>query len=55
MIGWSRHTREISGVRCLSGLDNLAVALSSAEILVALLPETPHTINLLDAKALRLR
>ncbi|WP_445489122.1 2-hydroxyacid dehydrogenase [Rhodopseudomonas sp. RCAM05734] len=52
VTGWARHAREIAGVRCLAGADRLPEALATAEILVAILPETPDTINLLDAKRL---
>ncbi|HEY8337657.1 MAG TPA: glyoxylate/hydroxypyruvate reductase A [Tardiphaga sp.] len=54
VTGWARRAREIAGVRCLAGADRLPEALATAEILVAILPETPDTINLLDAERLAL-
>lgn len=52
VTGWSRRPKEIDGVRCLSGADGLAEALSGAAILVLLLPLTPQTENLLNAARL---
>ncbi|QDL90680.1 glyoxylate/hydroxypyruvate reductase A [Paroceanicella profunda] len=54
VVGWSRRAKEIPGVACLSGDDGLEEALARAEILVLLLPLTPSTGNLLDAKRLAL-
>lgn len=52
--GWSRSPRNVAGVRCLAGADSLPQALASAEILVGLLPQTPETIDLLNAERLAL-
>lgn len=52
VTGWSRSLREVAGVRCLSGAAGLEEALSSAEILVTLLPLTEGTTNLLNAARL---
>ncbi|MES2030576.1 MAG: glyoxylate/hydroxypyruvate reductase A [Pseudomonadota bacterium] len=54
VTGWSRSLREVPGVRCLAGTENLPQALASAEILVGLLPQTPETIDLLNAERLAL-
>jgi glyoxylate/hydroxypyruvate reductase A len=54
VTGWSRRAREISGVRCLAGAESLPQALAAAEILVSILPETPDTIDLLNADRLAL-
>lgn len=54
VTGWSRSLREVPGVRCLAGMENLPQALASAEILVGLLPQTPETIDLLNAERLAL-
>ena len=54
VTGWARSPREISGVRCLAGADRLPEALAAAEILVSILPETPDTIDLLNAERLAL-
>lgn len=50
VTGWARSERRITGVRCLTGEDGLARTLSEAEILVLLLPLTPDTHRLLDAR-----
>jgi len=52
VTGWSRAPKEIAGIRCAHGADGLKKALSSAEILVLLLPDTPATENILCAESL---
>ncbi|WP_299717720.1 glyoxylate/hydroxypyruvate reductase A [Tardiphaga sp.] len=54
VTGWARRGREIAGMRCLAGADRLPEALAAAEILVSILPETPDTIDLLNAERLAL-
>ncbi|WP_170445633.1 2-hydroxyacid dehydrogenase [Ruegeria arenilitoris] len=54
VTGWSRSAKDVSGVTCLHGPDGLRVALSQAEILVLLLPETVATENTLNADTLAL-
>lgn len=54
VTGWSRTQKDIAGIRCLSGADGLDRALSNAQILVLLLPDTPATANILDARTLAL-
>ncbi len=54
VTGWSRSPRDVAGVHCLAGADSLPQALASAEILVGLLPQTPETIDLLNAERLAL-
>ncbi|WP_120632456.1 glyoxylate/hydroxypyruvate reductase A [Ruegeria sp. EL01] len=54
VIGWSRTQKEIPGVTCLHGADGLKSALSQAEIVVLLLPDTPATENTMNAKTLAL-
>lgn len=54
VTGWSRSPRDVAGVRCLAGADSLPEALASAEILIGLLPQTPETIDLLNAERLAL-
>jgi glyoxylate/hydroxypyruvate reductase A len=52
--GWSRTPRSIPGIACRSGEEGLAQVLSRAEVLVLLLPATPATANLMDARRLAL-
>ncbi len=54
VIGWSRTAKTIPDVTCLHGTDGLRDALSQADILVLLLPDTPATENTLDAETLAL-
>lgn len=54
--GWSRQPKHLAGVNCLTGESGFNELLAQADILVCLLPLTPHTRGLLDADALaRLR
>ena len=53
VTGWSQSGRPVPGVRSLSG-DALDEALTGADILIALLPDTPDTRGLLDADRLAL-
>ena len=52
VTGWSVTPKDIPGIPCLAGEDGLAQALSGAQIVVMLLPKTPETENLLDARRL---
>lgn len=52
VTGWSRTAREVAGIRCLHG--DVAEALTDAQVVVLLLPNTPATQNVLDARALAL-
>ncbi|MFX0544742.1 2-hydroxyacid dehydrogenase [Roseovarius sp. S1116L3] len=54
VTGWSRSPKNIDGIRCLDGEGGLRKALSTAEILVLLLPKTPETENLLNEQRLAL-
>ncbi|MBI1415779.1 MAG: glyoxylate/hydroxypyruvate reductase A [Limimaricola sp.] len=54
VTGWSRTAHDVPGLTCLHGDAGLARALSTAQILVTLLPLTPDTENLLDARRLAL-
>lgn len=54
VTGWSRTAKEIPNVECLYGEDGLRIALSRAEIVVLLLPDTPATENILNSKTLAL-
>ena len=52
VTGWSRSPKVIEGLTCLSGEAGLKQALSNAAIVVTLLPRTPQTENLLNARTL---
>ena len=52
VTGWSRTAKSVEGLTCLSGEDGLQKALSTAAIVVTLLPKTPETENLLNARTL---
>ncbi|MBU2962059.1 glyoxylate/hydroxypyruvate reductase A [Citreicella sp. C3M06] len=52
VTGWSRSPKQVDGVRCLHGMDQLDKALETAQILVLLLPDTPATTDLLNAERL---
>lgn len=48
--GWSRSVHEIKGVRCFHGEDQRDTFLAESDILICLLPLTPETERLLDAR-----
>lgn len=48
VTGWSRSTKDIPGIRCLSGPDGLQAALTDAQIVVLLLPRTPDTDTIIN-------
>ncbi|RII37937.1 glyoxylate/hydroxypyruvate reductase A [Pseudooceanicola sediminis] len=52
VTGWSRTQKQIDGLTCLSGPDGLEQALSTAQILILLLPLTAETTDLLDSTRL---
>lgn len=52
VTGWSRSEKRVDGIRCLHGEAGLEAALRGAAIVVTLLPKTPETENLLDARRL---
>ncbi|SPF77851.1 2-hydroxyacid dehydrogenase [Pseudoprimorskyibacter insulae] len=54
VTGWSRSEKRIDGIRCLHGDDGLAEALTGAQILVLLLPNTPATESVVNADRLAL-
>ncbi|MEL7180617.1 MAG: glyoxylate/hydroxypyruvate reductase A [Pseudomonadota bacterium] len=49
VTGWSRNAKDIPNITCLHGADGLRAALSGAEVVILLLPQTPQTENILDA------
>ncbi len=50
IAGWSRTLKAIAGLSCFHGRDGLHALLARTDILVSLLPLTPETRGLLDAK-----
>jgi len=52
VLGWSRRTKDITGIACLHGTEGLHATLRQAQIVVTLLPATPETENLLNAERL---
>jgi glyoxylate/hydroxypyruvate reductase A len=52
--GWSRREKHVPGIEARSGETGLADVLGAAEILILLLPATPDTENLMDARRLAL-
>ena len=54
VTGWSRTQKDVPGLRCLSGDDGLRTALTGAQIVILLLPQTPDTTNILNRATLGL-
>ncbi len=54
VTGWGRTARAVPGFRCLHGAAGLEAALAGAQIVVTLLPNTPATENILNARTLAL-
>ncbi len=50
VAGWSRTRRVMPGIACYEGANGLASLLARSEILVCLLPLTPATTGILDAR-----
>ena len=50
LAGWSRTRREIDGVACYAGREELPAMLAGTDILVCLLPLTHETRGILDAE-----
>lgn len=51
VLGWSRTARQMEGVECMSGPDSLDTLLAQSDIVVCLLPLTPETRDILDARS----
>lgn len=54
VTGWSRTPRDVPGLRCLSGPDGLTAALTGAQGVILLMPNTPDTVDTLNAGRLAL-
>ena len=52
LIGWSRTPRDLPGIDCHFGQEGLQHVLERAEILILILPLTPATTNVLNARTL---
>ncbi len=52
LAGWSRSPKSIAGVTCFHGEDQLIPFLARSDILVCLLPLTPQTEGILNARTL---
>ena len=52
--GWSRSAKDMPGVRCFAGAEDLDDFLRGSRVLVCMLPLTPATTNLLDRAHLSL-
>ena len=50
VIGWSRSRKQLDGIHCYAGVEELPQALGRAEYVVSVLPTTPETRNLYDAE-----
>lgn len=54
VAGWSRTPRELTDVECFDGPKGLGDMLARSEILIVILPLTPETEDILDARRLAL-
>lgn len=52
VVGWSRSAKDVPGVRCYAGMEQLPQFLAATRILVCLLPLTADTANILDRATL---
>jgi glyoxylate/hydroxypyruvate reductase A len=50
LVGWSRRPKKLAGVTCFTELD---AVLERSDVVVCLLPLTPHTRGILNARTLR--
>jgi glyoxylate/hydroxypyruvate reductase A len=54
VMGWSRGPKEVPGIECLHGASGLDAMLARTDILVCLLPLTPETRGVINARTLGL-
>ncbi|MCX7371936.1 MAG: glyoxylate/hydroxypyruvate reductase A [Alphaproteobacteria bacterium] len=54
VLGWSRNMKRLDGVQCFAGSDGLDAMLAQTDILVCLLPLTPDTRGVINARTLSL-
>ena len=50
VLGWSRSPKSIDGVTCSAGLATLPALLAQCDHVISVLPSTPETCDLFDAK-----
>ena len=50
--GWSKRKKSVDGIKCYHGDDELKEALSGADFVILLLPDTPETKNTLNRDTL---
>ena len=50
VIGWSRSLKNLDGIRCYAGSEELARVVGEAEYVISVLPSTPETRALYDKK-----
>ncbi len=51
VVGYSRSPKEVPGVVCLSGVEGLRTVLAESDYLIACLPSTPETRDLMNREA----
>ncbi|APX89137.1 glyoxylate/hydroxypyruvate reductase A [Brevirhabdus pacifica] len=54
VTGWSRSAHEVPGLQCLSGDEGLEATLKGADFVILLLPLTPQTIDVMNARTMAL-
>ncbi len=54
VAGWSRTAKQVPGVACFHGPGGLPSLLAEADYVICILPSTPATRHLVDARVLRL-
>ncbi|WP_342076881.1 glyoxylate/hydroxypyruvate reductase A [Yoonia sp. SS1-5] len=54
VTGWSRRPKSVPDIQCLHGDAGLTEALTGAQIVITLLPQTPQTNDILNADTLAL-
>ena len=52
VLGWSRSPKALPGVRCFAGPDEFDAFLAATKVLVCLLPLTPETEGIMNARSL---
>ncbi len=52
VLGWSRTLKQDDAVNCYTGADGLQTVLEQSDILVLLMPQTPETENMINAKTI---